>query len=173
MHGGERMGWMQLRMLEAGDLEPLAKMYTYYATRTVFTYYSREATVRYMRSLFSGAGHACAVGVVEGRVVGYVHISPCDERKNCCSLAVYLEEACTGRGRGETLVRHGEALAARMGYGGVGVAICTENERSRKLFERLGYGFVCLRRAEAVKFGRVLDTNYYHKTLGAGDETAR
>lgn len=156
---------MHLRMLEQADLVPLSRLYTYYATKTVYTYYDCEATPRYMRSLFTGAGHACAVAVEENGVIGYVHIAPSDDRFGECTLAVYLDFAYTGQRRGETLVRHGEKMAAGLGYNAVNIGVCTENERSRKLFERLGYRFVSLSRAESMKFGRELDTAYYRKDL--------
>jgi RimJ/RimL family protein N-acetyltransferase len=158
---------MQLRMLEADDLEPLAKLYTYYATQTVFTYYACEASIRYMRSLFTGIGHACAVALEDGAVIGYVHISPMDTNIDHSSMAVYLAPEYTGQRRGEQMVRFGEQMAFDLGYRYIDVGICTENERSQRLFERLGYTFISIQRAESVKFGRVLDTAYYRKTLNA------
>ncbi len=156
---------MHLRMLEKDDLEPLAKLYTYYATKTVYTYYAAEVTPKYMRSLFTGIGHACAVAVEEDKVIGYVHVSPMETNIDHCSMAVYLDCDHTGQRRGEQLVRHGEKLARELGYRYVDVGICTENERSRRLFERLCYAFVGIHHAETVKFGRVLDTVYYRKNL--------
>ena len=158
---------MQLRMLEKEDLEPLSKLYTYYATQTVFTYYAAEATPKYMRSLFAGAGHACAVAVENDKVIGYVHISPMDTSIDHCSMAVYLDKDHTGEGRGKHMVCYGEKLARDLGYRFVDVGICTENERSRKLFENLGYKYVGVHHAETVKFGRVLDTVYYRKPLAS------
>lgn len=156
---------MQLRMLEQADLVPLSKLYTYYATQTVYTYYATEATPKYMRNLFIGIGHACAVAQEQEKVIGYVHISPTDIHLDHCSLAVYLDHNFTGQRRGEKLVQYGERMAVDLGYRYVDVGICTENERSRRLFERLGYTYMGIERAETVKFGRVLDTAYYQKTL--------
>jgi len=156
---------MQLRMLEHPDLEPLSRIYTYYAQNTVYTYYAFEATPRYMESLFTGRGHACAVATEEGAVIGYVHIAPSGTRSEHCTLAVYLDPGFTGQRRGQTLVRHGESIASQLGYRAVEVGVCTENERSRRLFERMGYRFLRICEAETEKFGRLLDTAYYKKEL--------
>jgi RimJ/RimL family protein N-acetyltransferase len=156
---------MQLRMLEADDLEPLAKLYTYYATQTVFTYYACVASPKYMRSLFAGVGHACAVAVEDGKVIGYVHISPMDTNIDHSSMAVYLAPEFTGQRRGERMVYFGEKMASDLCYRYVDIGICTENEHSRRLFERLGYTYIGLQRAESVKFGRILDTASYRKTI--------
>lgn len=156
---------MQLRMLEEADLVPLSELYSYYSTQTVFTYYAHTATPRYMRSLFSGRGHACAVAVEGREVIGYVHVAPTILRKNHGTLAVYLHPDYVGQRRGETLVRHGETMAKDIGYAGLIIGICTENERSRRLFERLGYRMTHISEGESAKFGRMLDTAYYHKTF--------
>ncbi len=156
---------MQLRMLEEADLKPLSKLYTHYAIKTVYTYYAYEASPRYMRSLFSGRGHACAVAVEDGKVIGYVHVSPSPGKREYCALAVYLDPDHVGQRRGETLVRYGEMKAADLGYSDVIIGICTENTRSTRLFERLGYRHTHTQEAETVKFGRALDTAYYCKSM--------
>ncbi len=159
---------MQLRKLTQADLEPLSELYTYYATQTVYTYYDAEATPRYMRSLFSGRGHACTVAVEDLKVIGYVHVAPSIAQRNHGTLAVYLDPDHIGQRRGEKLVRHGEAMAEELGYAGLIIGICTENQRSRRLFERMGYRLTHVVQGETEKFGRSLDTAYYIKTLREG-----
>ena len=157
---------IRIRPMELRDLPALARLYTYYATRSVTTYYKGEASEAYMRSLFVGRGHACAVAVdKDDCAVGYVHISPTIGLHRPCAMAVYVQHTMTHRGIGPSLVRHGEDLARELGYQQMRVSICSENAPSIAMFEKLHYVRTGQKRADAYKFGRPLDTIYYAKNL--------
>lgn len=157
---------IRIRPLEPRDLSALAQLYTYYAMHSVTTYYQGEATEAYMHSLFYGRGHACAVAVDEtDHAVGYMHISPTIGLHRPCAMAVYVQHGLTHQGIGPQLVRHGEHLARELGYQQIRVSICSENAPSIAMFERLRYVRTGMKRADAYKFGRPLDTLYYAKNL--------
>ena len=157
---------IRIRPLEPRDLPALAQLYTHYATHSVTTYYQGEASEAYMRSLFTGRGHACAVAVDEtDGAVGYVHISPTIGLHRPCTMAVYVQYERTHQSIGPQLVCHGERLAREMGYQQMRVSICSENAPSIAMFEKLRYVRTGIKRDDAFKFGRSLDTLYYAKNL--------
>ncbi|MBQ9988293.1 MAG: GNAT family N-acetyltransferase, partial [Clostridia bacterium] len=81
------------------------------------------------------------------------------------SMAVYLDTEHVGRKIGPRLVAEGERLARTLGYKTMRVTVCTENDRSLKLFDAMGYRHTGLRVADAYKFGRYLDTALFIKQL--------
>lgn len=157
---------IKIRELRESDLFDLAKLYEHYTKNTVFTYYTGDVNTDYMRFILYGLGHVCLVATEGSRAVGYVHLSPQGTvRRYYCELAVYLLPAYTGQGIGQQLVQAGERKAFQMGYKVMKAAVCTENEKSMAMFERLGYKKTTVQQNASRKFGRALHTQFFEKQL--------
>ena len=115
-----------------------------------------------MKSLLTGKGHECYVAECEGKVVGYVHISPSFSMQGGkCEIALYLIPGFTGRGLGRQLALQGMQLARQMDYTIMGSSVCTENERSLALFDSLGFSRITTKQNAGYKFGRDLHTQLF------------
>lgn len=71
-----------------------------------------------------------------------------------------------GKDAGPEAVAFLEKQARERGFHGPVATVCTENERSIKMFERLGYVKCALFREVGFKFGRRLDIASYQKIIG-------
>ncbi|MDL2220843.1 GNAT family N-acetyltransferase [Eubacteriales bacterium OttesenSCG-928-N14] len=166
IHETQPLPAVSIRPVETEDFIALSKLYGYYAASTIFTYYDGHVTPQYMQGLLTGFGHQSAVAVVDGEVVGYVHISPSTIiRPRRGDIAIYLFPQYTKKGIGTQLLRYGEAMAYEKGILTLGASVCTENFASLMLFERNGYKRTYVKTNAAYKLGRHLHTQYFDKKL--------
>ena len=169
-----------MRMINPADVrfEPMAEkylpqvleIYDYYIRNTTVTFHINPLSLEEMRALVfhKNPRHGTFVLLHGDEVVGYVILSahhPREAYDRTGDIAVYIKKDCRGARLGEAAVRHIEAFAARQGFGALIAVVCGENERSIRLFRRLGY-FQCAHyKRVGEKFGRVLDVLSFEKLL--------
>lgn len=84
----------------------------------------------------------------DGRVVGYIVISPHSSRecyKGVAEISVYIDEKYRGRGIGTVLLTKVKEEARKQGYWTLYSNIFTDNEASIKLHEKCGFRVVGIR----------------------------
>lgn len=112
--------------------------------------------------------HPVLVAERDGEVVGWASLSRYSDRcayEATVEVSAYIDENARGRGLGTALM---EAVLAAGKQGGVHAVlsrICTENEASLKMAERLGFFEVGVMREVGVKFGRTLDVMMLERLL--------
>ncbi len=94
-------------------------------------------------TLARGVDGECWVLEDAGRVIGWVGIGPSrdrDARDGDGELrAIYVDPQRVGRGDGRTLLEHGEARLAALGFAGGTLWVLRENARARRFYERHGW----------------------------------
>jgi ribosomal protein S18 acetylase RimI-like enzyme len=106
----------------------------------------REGTSRVLEAAIYSEEEAIAVLMAEdseGRKLGFVHLQThtdffTGEAYGHVSELAVIEEA-EGRGAGSMLMSAAEQWAKEKGYRQLSLNVFTENEKARRMYERLGY----------------------------------
>lgn len=169
-----------MRVLNPADvrIEPMAEkylpqvleIYNYYVQNTTVTFHVNPLSLEDMRALVfhSNPRHGTFVLLYGEEVVGYVILSahhPREAYSRTGDIAVYIKKDCRGARLGEVAVRHIEGFAAQQGFRALVAVVCAENDRSIRLFRRLGYIQCAHFRRVGEKLGRVLDVLCFEKLL--------
>ncbi|MFB9326875.1 GNAT family N-acetyltransferase [Paenibacillus aurantiacus] len=163
-----------MQMVEFEEERHLTKVhdiYNYYVANTTISFHTEAVTREAMRANVRNPSprYKTYVIEVEGEIAGYALFT---QHKNkqaydvTAEVTVYLAPEQVGKRIGPAAVAFLEEEARRIGFHTLVATICTENERSIRLFERLGYEKCAHFREIGYKFGRWLDIASYQKVLG-------
>ncbi|MFC4100492.1 GNAT family N-acetyltransferase [Paenibacillus xanthanilyticus] len=156
---------------EARHLTKVHEIYNYYVANTTISFHTAEVTRDEMRAnvCHPNPRYKTYVIEVEGEMAGYALFT---QHKNkqaydvTAEVTVYVAPERMGNGIGPAAIMFLEAEARTIGFHTLVATICTENERSIRLFERLGYEKCAHFKEVGYKFGRRLDIASYQKVLG-------
>lgn len=165
---------MPVRMVEFEEelhLTKVHEIYNYYVANTTISFHTAAVTREEMRANVCNPNPRYKTYVIEdeGQVAGYALFT---QHKNkqaydvTAEVTVYLAPEQVGKRLGPAAVAFLEEEARRIGFHTLVATICTENERSIRLFERLGYEKCAHFKEVGYKFGRRLDIASYQKVLG-------
>jgi len=158
------------RKVEDADLQALADILNYYVENTTVTFHKEPVTAGDMREKVFFANPWASAFVIEdnGAIVGYCAVSQWKKQeayRHTAEVNIYLRHDVTGKGIGVTAMNYLEQFAKANDIHVLIAGLCSENEPSRKLFERCGYEHCAYFRNVGHKFGRVLSTIYFQKEL--------
>lgn len=161
---------MILTDMEERHLAEVLAIYNHYVTNTTVTFDLEPLAPEEMRSkALSGDARFRSYAIVEHeKVIGYALLTRHKAKPAydvTAELTLYLAPAHVGRKIGPEAVARLEAIAKELGFHSLIAVICTENERSMRLFERLGYVRCALLREVGRKFDRWLDIASYQKFI--------
>ncbi|QYR19146.1 GNAT family N-acetyltransferase [Paenibacillus sp. sptzw28] len=101
-------------------------------------------------------------------ISGYILITQYKARQaydNTAEITIYLKPEFIGQGLGKHSLQFIEGVAKDKGFHTLVAGLCTENERSRHLFEGNGYLKCAHFKEIGYKFGRFLDVEYFQKMI--------
>ncbi|MBO9608179.1 MAG: N-acetyltransferase [Paenibacillaceae bacterium] len=161
---------MNIVELEERHLPDVLAIYNHYVAHTTVSFDLEPLDLDDMRSkTLSGDNRFRSYAIVEGdSLIGYALLARHKAKPAydvTAEITIYLAPAHLGLGIGPAAVAHLEAMAKELGFHSLVAVICTENERSARLFERLGYERCALFREVGRKFDRWLDVASYQKII--------
>lgn len=159
-----------IRTVQPEDAKALAEIYNEYILETTVTFETQPVdAVEMQRRIESiSAEFPYLVHESGGRVDGYCYVHQLGERaayKGSVELSIYLSRSSTGKGIGSRLLTQMIAECRERGYRAV-VSLITEGNTASEAISRK-FGFIkagCLKDI-GLKFGRLLDLEYYELLL--------
>jgi L-amino acid N-acyltransferase len=163
---------MTLSIREAGpsDAAAIADIYNQAVLHTTATFdtVAQSADERLAWLSSHGPAHPVIVAEEDGVVLGWGSLSRYSARPayaRTAEMSTYVDEASRGRGVGGALAAALLERGTAAGLHVLLVRICTENEVSLAMYERLGFEHVGVLREVGEKFGRLLDVAVFQKVL--------
>jgi L-amino acid N-acyltransferase YncA len=161
---------MQIIEIEEQHLQKVLDIYNYYVTHTTVSFHTVELTLDEMRKnvLHGNPRYKTYIFEDAGMTIGYALLT---QHKNkqaydvTAEVTIYLDPNHLGKKIGAMAIPFLETKAQELGFHVLVATICTENERSIKLFERLGYEKSAHFKEIGNKFGRWLDIASYQKII--------
>jgi phosphinothricin acetyltransferase len=168
------MSAIDIRTVEAGDLEALLEIYNHYVLNTHITFDVEPRTLAQRKlwlDQFRPRGrHQCFVAARNGRAIGWASSHPFKDRAaydTSVETSVYLAPGEGGRGHGRRLYSALlEALAKEdihRAFGG----IAQPNEASVGLHLALGFTYVGTYGEVGRKFGKYWDVAWYQRAMAS------
>ncbi|WP_410511689.1 N-acetyltransferase family protein [Paenibacillus sp. BR2-3] len=162
-----------LLFTEVGEehLVEVLDIYNYYVLNTTVSFHTEPLSLSDMRqSVLNGDERFKSYVILQGgEMQGYVLIARHKNKQaydTSGEITVYLKPGCTGKGIGERALSFIEKRAAELEFHVLVATVCSENERSRQLFQRNGYEQSAYFKEIGSKFGRRLDIASYQKIIG-------
>ncbi|NIK70971.1 MULTISPECIES: GNAT family N-acetyltransferase [unclassified Paenibacillus] len=162
---------MQLLEISEQHLSKVHFIYNYYVTHTTVSFHTEELTLDQIRNNVMNGNNRYKTYVIEEQdsVIGYALLT---QHKNkqaydvTAEVTIYIDPNHLGNGIGSKAISFLELKAKELGFHVLVATICTENERSIRLFERLGYEKCAHFKEVGYKFNRRLDIASYQKIIG-------
>jgi L-amino acid N-acyltransferase YncA len=151
-------------------LPELREIYNYYVRETTISFHMEEQSLSEMKQNVMHANPRYPAYVIQrdGIMQGYVLITQHKSKQAydwTGEVTIYLHHEQLGRGIGRQALAFIESIARKLQYHVLVATICTENERSQRLFESSGYSLAAHFKEVGYKFGRRLDIASYQKIL--------
>jgi len=157
-----------IRIATKADIPGILAVYGPYILNTTYTFEYTIPTVEEFTARFEGitAQFPWLVWEENGTVLGYAYGSAPFERAAygwCAEISVYLAPEAQGKSIGRRLCAAVEEILWLQGYEVIFSLITSENTRSLRFHEQIGYreSFIC--RRCGLKFGRWLDVHWLEK----------
>ena len=150
-----------IRIATEADVGAILEIYAPYILTTTHTFEYGVPTCEEFLARFRGitAQFPWLVWEEEGKILGYAYGSAPFERaafRWVAEESVYLLPEAAGRGIGGKLLTCLENILRYQGYRRVYAIITSENERSLRFHEKMGYSFLAEFGDCGIKFGRNL-----------------
>jgi L-amino acid N-acyltransferase YncA len=162
-----------LLFTEIGEehLEDVLDIYNYYVLNTTVSFHTEPLSLSDMRQyVMNGDKRYKSYCILhDSELKGYVLITRHKNKQaydTSGEISVYLKPGSTGKRIGESALHFIEKKAAELGFHVLVATVCSENERSRRLFLRNGYEQSAYFKEIGTKFGRRLDIVSYQKIIG-------
>jgi phosphinothricin acetyltransferase len=161
------------RSARVGDEEAIAAIYAHHVLTGTASFDTEPPPVEFWSGKIEGLlarGWPCRVAESDGTVVGYAYASQFRDRpaySQTCEDSVYVDHRHMGRGTGTALLGDLIEQARFAGFEQMIAVIGGAEPASVALHARLGFVEVGRLRAVGRKFGRILDTLYMQRQLGA------
>ncbi|WP_245976130.1 GNAT family N-acetyltransferase [Paenibacillus prosopidis] len=157
--------------IQEKHLSKIRDIYNYYVLNTTISFHTEALTINEIRAsvMNQNAKYKSYVIVEEELIKGYILIT---QHKNkqaydvTAEVTIYLDPNHLGEGIGSAAIPFVEEAGRNHGFHVLIATICTENERSARLFERHGYIKCAHFKEIGFKFGRRLDIVSYQKIIG-------
>ncbi|MCQ6562924.1 GNAT family N-acetyltransferase [Paenibacillus mendelii] len=151
-------------------LEQVRNTYNYYVEHTTVSFDMEPVSAEQMHQLIQPMDelYRSLIILSDGHYAGYVLYTQHKKKaayKVTAEVTVYLEPAFGRQGIGSYAVPFVEQLARENHIHSFIATICSENEGSLRLFEKLGYEQCACYKEVAYKFDRWLDLKSYQKIL--------
>lgn len=161
---------MKIIEIEEQHLQKVLAIYNYYVTHTTVSFHTIELSLDEMRHIVLNGDPHYKTYILEiaGLTIGYALLT---QHKNkqaydmTAEVTIYLDPDHVGKRAGTMAIRFLETKARELGFHVLIATICTENERSIRMFERLGYQKSAHFKEIGNKFGRWLDIASYQKII--------
>jgi L-amino acid N-acyltransferase YncA len=161
---------MQFIEIEEKHLPKVHYIYNYYVVNTTICFHTQELTLDEICNNVMNGNTRYKTYVIEDQdlTIGYALLT---QHKNkqayevTAEITIYIDPDYLGKGIGTHAIRFLETKAKELGFHTLVATICTENERSIRLFERLGYEKCAHFKEIGYKFNRWLDIASYQKTI--------
>ena len=168
---------MQMTEMKERHLPKVLAIYNYYVVNTTISFHTEPLSLDEMQqNTWNGHPRFKSYVMEEaGGMIGYALLA---QHKNkqaydvTAEITIYISPDHVGRQLGAEAVGFLEEQARQLGFHALVATICTENERSIRLFERLGYEKSAYFREVGRKFDRWLDVVSYQKIIGESKCTA-
>ncbi|MCG7379201.1 N-acetyltransferase family protein [Paenibacillus sp. ACRSA] len=162
---------MQLIEVSEQHLARLQAIYNYYVSHTTVSFHTEELTLDEMRSNVMNGHPRYQTYVIEERdvIIGYALLTQHKNKQaydGTAEVTIYIDPDYVGSGIGTKALSALELQAKALDFHVLVATICTENERSIRLFERLGYEKCAHFKEVGYKFDRRLDIASYQKIIG-------
>lgn len=157
-----------IRIATEQDISQMLTIYTPYVENTTYSFEYTPPTLEEFARRFAKYTAQCPwlVWEEDGQVVGYAYGSLPFERAAyawCAEVSIYLCPEAQGRGIGRKLYAAVEEILFRQGYRIIYALITTENERSLRFHEQVGYAYCAQFPDCGIKFGRSLGVIWMEK----------
>jgi len=151
-------------------LPVLAEILNYYVLNSTVTFHKELLTAEDMREkVFFPQPYYRSFIIEEGSaVIGYCAVSQWKKQeayRHTAEINIYLRPEYVGKGIGSAAVQYLEQFARANDIHNLIAGLCSENEPSKRLFEKNGYAHCATFREVGSKFGRILDVIYLQKML--------
>jgi L-amino acid N-acyltransferase YncA len=146
------------------------EIYNYYVTETTISFHTEPLSIEQMKAsvLHPNARFKSFVIQNNAQLVGYVLLTQYKNKQAydvSAEVTIYVKPNYLGRGIGKEALHYIEDVAKRSGFHTLIATICTENERSERLFTNNGYERCAYYKSIGYKFDRFLDIACYQKIL--------
>ena len=163
-----------IRIATEADVGAILEIYAPYILTTTHTFEYDVPGYEEFLARFRGitAQFPWLVWEEEGKILGYAYGSAPFERaafRWVAEESVYLLPEAAGRGIGKKLLTALEKILRYQGYMRVYAIITSENERSLRFHEKMGYAFLGEFRDCGIKFGRSLGIVWMDKAFDSVD----
>jgi len=157
-----------IRIATKADIPGILAVYGPYILNTTYTFEYTIPTVEEFTARFEGitAQFPWLVWEENGTVLGYAYGSAPFERAAygwCAEISVYLAPEAQGKSIGRRLCAAVEEILWLQGYEVIFSLITSENTRSLRFHEQIGYREIFICRRCGLKFGRWLDVHWLEK----------
>jgi L-amino acid N-acyltransferase YncA len=156
--------------LEEKHLQEVLDIYNYYVVHTTVSFHTEPVTLNEIKEsvFFEKLMYQTFVIEQDDRIAGYVLISQ-HKKKQAYDVSgevtIYLNPECLGQGIGGKALAFIEEFARKVGFHVLIATICSENDKSKYLFEKHGFTQCAHYREVGFKFGRRLDIITYQKII--------
>jgi L-amino acid N-acyltransferase YncA len=161
-----------LSFIEINDqhLEEVTAIYNYYVMHTTISFHTEPIALEQMKVSVMNKDPRYKTYVIydNEEIKGYVLISQYKSKQaydRSGEVTIYLKPNSLGQGIGKQALQFIEIAAKKQGFHTLIATICTENTRSKTLFEKSGYEQCALFKEIGYKFNRRLDIGSFQKIL--------
>ncbi len=156
--------------IEEKHLPQIRNIYNYYVENTTISFHTEPLTLGEIRAnvMHPNPKYNSYVILEAEEIKGYILTT---QHKNkqaydvTAEVTIYLDPNQLGQGVGSKAITFLEEQGRANGFHVLIATICTENERSIRLFERHGYMKCAHFKEIGYKFGRRLDIASYQKII--------
>ncbi|WP_169088410.1 GNAT family N-acetyltransferase [Paenibacillus sp. PL91] len=164
------MGHLVFEEVQEEHLPWIRTIYNYYVQNSTISFHTEPLALDEIRAnvMHPNPRYKSYVILEESELKGYILIT---QHKNkqaydvTAEVTIYLDPAQLGQGTGSKAIAFLEEQGRASGFHVLIATICTENERSIRLFERHGYMKCAHFKEIGCKFGRKLDIASYQKII--------
>ncbi|SDX33096.1 GNAT family N-acetyltransferase [Paenibacillus sp. CF384] len=166
----EGTNMMRFDRMEERYLPQVLEIYNHYVVHTTVSFHTLPLTMDEIRANVLPANPLYCTYVCEedGVIIGYGLLTQHKNKQaynTTAEVTIYLAPEHLGKRIGAEMVALLESQAREREFHVLVATVCTENERSIRMFERLGYERAALFKEVGHKFGRWLDIASYQKIL--------
>ena len=160
-----------IRKVKLSDAERISEIYNYYIENTAVTFDENpvaEEKIRQKIEEVCTKGYPYIVYEENGLLAGYAYIStwrPHSAYGITLETSIYLDMQYAGKGLGTKLYEVLIEESRKINIHSLIAVISLPNDLSRKLHEKFGFRLVGNFRETGVKFGRLIDVEFWQKIL--------
>ncbi|NDV77535.1 GNAT family N-acetyltransferase [Dysgonomonas sp. 511] len=160
-----------IRDATTADAQQIADIYNYYIKETIVTFeydkVTKEDIIKRIEKI-RAKGFPFIVGEQDRKIIGYAYLSNWRERAAydiTLETSVYLDKDAIGSGMGSSLYNVLIERAKDINIHSLIGVISLPNEQSQRLHEKFGFKLIGNFRESGIKFGRLIDVEFWQLML--------